>query len=204
MEDRSKLDAVQQCRKSYDPDENAKGVVQVNTLVDSKFSRLAMTYNACCCVTSITYYHETVPEVNKITVVGDMCNSLDMDYFNLYSSRNETQYYVWYCTDCSCSDPTVPCATGIKICVATNDASVVIALATKQQIDALCDFSATVCGSVVSVTASSIGLATQAGNGSGLCCFSFSHVTAGDNRITALVNFTYDCMGNATVVSRSE
>lgn len=202
VEDRSKLDAIQQCRKSYDPCENAKGTVQVNTLVDSKFSRLALTYNACCCVTQIKYYHETVPEIQKISTSSDMSNSLDGNYFNLYSSQDETQYYVWYCTNCLSSDPSVPCATGIKVCISTDDADVVVALATQQQIDLNCDFSATVSESTVTITNATIGLST-APTGSGLCCFNFSTPTAGCNRLTAVVNFTYDGNGNVIDVCRS-
>jgi len=203
VKDRSKLDAIQQCRNSYNPCENAKGSVQVNTLVPNKFSRLEFTSNACGCPTQIKYYDDTVAEINTIKATKDTSNNLDSKYFNLFSAQNDMQYYVWYCTNCACSDPAVPCATGIKICVTTNDAAPVVALATQQQIDLNVDFSASVCGDIITITNSSIGLATQITNGCGLCSFTYNHVTEGCNRLTATVCFTYDPCGNVTEVRRT-
>ncbi len=202
-EDRSKLDQVQQVRKGYMPEENAAATVQVNNLVPARFSRLAMKYNACCCITKITYFCDNFQEQTSVVTGGDNCSSLNSTYFNLYSARDVTKYYIWYDVDGGGTDPAVSCSTGIKISLSKNDPAQVVALATKQKLDEEIDFDASldVGQKNVIITNEVGGISTNStDNNTG---FTLSSPTEGMNRIVAILIFDYDANGNVIRIYRS-
>lgn len=202
-EDRTKLDAIQQQRKGYIPEENAAAIIQVNKLVPARYSRLLLCYNSCCDVSKITFFCDDFQEQTSVVTGGDNCSSLNSTYFNLYSARDVTKYYVWYDVDCAGVDPNVVSSTGIQISLTSNDPAAVVALATKQIIDAETDFDASLSSGQknVIITNEVGGITTNSSdNDTG---FTISTPTEGMNRIVATVIFDYDANGNIIRIYRS-
>lgn len=85
-------------------------------------------------------------------------------YFNIYSSQDFTEYYVWYNKDGAGGNPAVLGKTPIEVAISTGDTAGQVALATQLAIDAVADFDATVSLNVVTVTLSDAGTATDAAN----------------------------------------
>ena len=66
----------------------------------------------------------SVAEDSTVTTYQDVSNSLDGDYFFLYSAKDATKYYVWYNTSGgSAADPAPSGATGIEVGITTNDSA---------------------------------------------------------------------------------
>lgn len=95
----------------------------------------------------------SVAQVQTITTVADVADSLNQTYFILYDGIN-APFYVWFDTDNSGSTVIVPDGyTSTEVtAVNTGDTNAAVATAVKNKIDGLGSFSATVLSNVVTVT----------------------------------------------------
>lgn len=121
-------------------------------------------------------------QVEYITAVHDVSNSLNGTYFTLNSANNATGYYVWYKTSGgSNSDPAPAGKTGIKVYIPTGATAAQIANNTINAISGVVtDFnSAIVTGAQFSVTNTNVGITTAAADGTVPTGFTFSVHTAG-------------------------
>lgn len=100
-------------------------------------------------------------EVTEITCPADISGSLSGKYWTLNSPT--TNYYVWYNTGSS-TDPAPVGLTEIEVSISANDDEEAVALATKNAIDSLSDFGASVALDVVTITNASTGYVYDAAN----------------------------------------
>lgn len=197
--DRSKLDEVQQRREAYLAEENAAGVIHLNTFVPARFTRVAMEYDGSNNMTKVTYYDDNCQEQTEIRTVADVSGSLNNTYFIMYSARDQTLYHVWYNVSAGGTDPAPVGSAAIEVAISTNDPSAVISLATQQVLDAHVDFNA-----VIDPTGSNRMLVTNEVGGSTTNTadfdsgFSFLNLSEGANRIVATLVLTYDGNNNLT------
>jgi hypothetical protein len=113
----------------------------------------------------ITATDSSIKEVTYIDTVADSTNSLNGKYFFLWSATDATKYYVWYKTSGgSVLDPAPAGATGVRVDITTNDTANTVATNTKNTVDALADFVATVGTNRVTVTNANFGSCTDASN----------------------------------------
>lgn len=120
-----------------------------------------------------------VAQIQTITTVADSAGSLNSKWFNLYSAKNATRYYVWYNINGAGVDPAISGATGIRVSAATNTTANNIALATRAALNQLTDFTITGATNQVIVTNNAAGIATAASNGTASAGFSYSVGTTG-------------------------
>lgn len=140
------------------------------------------------------------PNVQAITCVADVSSSLNNDWFNLYSAKNATRYYVWFNVASAGTDPAVSGATGVEVAIAADATAAQVATALASAIDALADFAASANSAVVTVTNAANGFSTAASNGSSSPGFSFAVTdegaggdlgfTDGDIEISFTENYT--------------
>lgn len=203
--DRSKLDTGQQARNRYLPCENADGIIQLNNLVPSRYSRIALTYDLCCNICTVTYFCDNIQEQTQVDFVADSCSSLCSTYFRLYAARDTTAYHVWYNVACGGIDPAPACSTAIEVAICACDAAAVIALATKQAICCVVDFDAEVvsyASNRVLITNSVGGTATDTTDVD--TGFTFTKLSDGANRKVATLVLTYDANNNITSAYRRQ
>ena len=202
---RSKLDSAQTTRKAFSCAEEAHRVINSNSLIDKRNSRIALTYRVspnCCCVCTMIFYNDVVEEINTVTTTACVASGLCGDYFTLYSAKDGTQYRVWYDVDCMGTAPTSPCITLIEVDIVCGDLAPVVALATQQAVDLNSDFCASVLSNIITVTNSSIGLSTATADGCGLCAFSFCNTNSGKNGLQYTLCFVYDACERLITVDR--
>lgn len=129
---------------------------------------------------SIVTFGASAFHVQTIKTIADVSGSLQSTYFFLYSADG-TKSYVWINLGGAGVDPTPAGFTAIAVTESLNATAAAIATAVKTAIDAHADFTATVSGSVVTVTDVTAGYAplshdpSTAGTG-----FAFSVTTLGD------------------------
>lgn len=101
------------------------------------------------------------PQVTEIVTVsgGSLTTG---DYFLISSSNDEIDYYVWYNVDAGGGDPMVANRTGVEVAVTSGDTDDQVATATKNVLDALDAFVATVDSNTVTVTNADAGTSTAA------------------------------------------
>lgn len=103
-------------------------------------------------------------EVTDVTTVADVADSLNNTYFNLYSARDVTAYYVWYNTGAGV-DPAIVGKTGIEVVITTGDTANAVATATRAALTAVADFVITGATNHAIVTNASVGATTDASDG---------------------------------------
>jgi len=199
--DNSRLDEVQQRRNAYLPEENAAGVIKANSLVPARFTRIDLTYDVSDNVTKAIYYDDNIQEESEVRTIADVSSSLNNTYFILYSARDETKYHVWYNVGAAGTDPAPASSTAIEIAISADDAAAVVALATQQIVNLEDDFDA-----ILEPASSDRLIITNEVGGSSTDTadfdtgFSFSSLSAGDNRIVATLIMEYDVSDNLTTV----
>jgi len=87
------------------------------------------------------------------------------DYFLLNAAGDSTQYYVWYNVDGGGGDPSIGGKTGVMVAINAVDSSDTVASKTRNVINALGDFSATVSSSSVTITTAGYDTTTDASDG---------------------------------------
>lgn len=110
---------------------------------------------------------EDVAQRQTITTVADVAGSLNNDYFFIWSSSNETKYYVWFNVASGGTDPSIPDSIGVEVAISTGATASAVATAVATALDALVDFSATSISSVVTVMNALNGSANDAKEGVG-------------------------------------
>ena len=136
----------------------------------------------------------SVVEVNTVTTVADVTNSLDGDYFTIYSATDATRYHVWYNTSGgSATDPAPAGSTPIEVAITTNDTASTVATQTRSAINTTAgdDFTASGTGADVVITNDAAGSATSAIDGSPATSFTFVETTPGQGETVWLVNALY-------------
>lgn len=202
--DRDKLDVGQQTKYAYLPEENGAGVIQLNSLVPARFTRVDMTYDGSNNMTKVIYYDDNCQERTEVRAVADVAGSLNNTYFILYSARDQTLYHVWFNVSAGGTDPAPASSTAIEIAISTGDPAAVIALAAQQTLDAHIDFNAEVdpTGSNRLLVTNEVGgLTTNTADFN--TGFSFINLSEGDNRIVATLVLTYDINCNVTSVYKT-
>ena len=137
--------------------------------------------------TSNTYSFVTgIKEITTITCVADTANSLDGDYFYLYSANDITAYYVWYSTSGgSAVDSAISGKTGIRVNIITGETAANVATKTASAIAVYnADFTTTNAVSTqVVVTNTEEGYTTDASD-AGSTGFSFAFTQGRGEKIT--------------------
>jgi len=98
------------------------------------------------------YFFIGQTQVQDVTAVADVADSLDGKYFLINSARNERKYYVWFSTGAGALDPAVTGRLGIKVTITTGDSASDVALAMSAALLASGDFSTSIASAVVTVT----------------------------------------------------
>lgn len=117
-------------------------------------------------------------EVTEVTCVADVSSSLNDTYFLLNSASDVTGYYVWYNVAGAGTDPAISGRSGIEVAIAEDATANAVASATAAAIAASADFSALALASLVTVTNTVGGPATDATD-AGSTGFSISVDTQG-------------------------
>ena len=114
-------------------------------------------------------------EKSTVQCTADVADSHDGDYFVLYSANDTTKYHVWVNTSGgSATDPAPAGSTPIQVNITTNDTANSVATATKNAIDAMTDFVATVSTDTVTITNATSGPSTNVAAGVGLAGFTYT------------------------------
>jgi hypothetical protein len=114
---------------------------------------------------------EGVAQVTRLVFnVGVTPAILANKYFNIYSAKDETAYYIWYRTDNSGTDPSIANKIGIKVDILTGDTPTIIRNKTLNTMNSISlDFIATTYtsgGAIgVDITNVNAGITTDASNG---------------------------------------
>jgi hypothetical protein len=125
-------------------------------------------------------------QVETITTRADVASDLNNDYFYLYLPSG-AKHYFWFDVGSAGTDPAPAGATGHEVDVAVNATASAVATALEAVIEAVTGFDSTVSGSVVTVTNTTAGYASQGHEGFGTS-FAFALVTEGDT--AADIGFT--------------
>ena len=182
-------------RNSYRDSESAIDVITNGSgMVPSKYNRVEVTRNSCGQVTEAVYYDDNVNEISKVIATADVSGSLNNKYFVIYSGRDGTKYHVWFNVNGAGSDPAPASSTAIEVTLSTNDVALVVATAIKLVLDAHADFSATLCGNEVLITAEVPGVTTDTADVD--TNFTFNTNVQGSARTVRTITFTYDSCGN--------
>lgn len=120
-----------------------------------------------------------VAQVSTITCVADVADSLDGDYFFLYTPGGVKHYFWFNTSGGSASDPSIAGATAHAVAITTGDTAAAVAIALEAVIEATTGFDSTVSSGVVTVTNSDVGYAPGPYEGVGTG-FSFAVTTQGD------------------------
>ena len=129
---------------------------------------------------NVTWGTDTA-QVATITCVADSSNSLDGDYFFIYTALNATKYHVWFNTSGgSATNPAPGGSTAVEVAITTDDTASAVATALASALDALAGFSASASGAVVTVTNAASGYATLPHDGGVATGFTFALSTEGD------------------------
>jgi len=116
-------------------------------------------------------------------------------YFNLYSAKDETAYYVWYDKTGSDTDPAVAGKTGIRVNISADTTAIEVASRTVTAIagaNSAKDFTASNGGTAtVTITNVSKGSTTNASNGTLSPTFTFGVTTNGVGETVFSVNALY-------------
>jgi hypothetical protein len=115
-------------------------------------------------------------QIETITTVADVANSLNGTYFNLQTAQDQGLYYVWFKTSGGpLSDPAPVGRTGIRVDISTGGTAsqVASAIRTKINTDYSTQFVASGAGSSVVITQVGYGAATQASDGTSPTGFTF-------------------------------
>lgn len=136
----SDLDFGGAIRSSHDLNSDALRIIDINTIIPSKYDKFDVTYNGSNLPTNVKYYINQSFSTSRLTVVSDISGSLNSKYFLLNSGNNENKYYVWYDVDATGTDPLIADRIGVKVDISENDHAYVVALATKQALGVLGDF----------------------------------------------------------------
>jgi len=136
----------------------------------------------------------SVAEVTDVTVLA-AADISGGDYFNLYSAKDATAYYVWYQKDGSGSNPVPAGKTEILVSIATGNADTVVATQTRDAINTIAgaDFTATASGAVVTITNDANGSTTDASDSTGgtITGFTFTVTTQGKGKTIWSTNAFY-------------
>jgi len=136
--------------------------------------------------TSREYTFVGATQVQDITTVADVSDSLDGTYFLINTARNERKYYVWFSTGAGASDPEVTARVGIRVDINTNDTVGDVATALSAALLASGEFSTSVSTATVTVTWNKNGNVDNAVDGSTPTGFTFAAPsTAGDGEDSA-------------------
>lgn len=123
---------------------------------------------------------DDVVQVETITCVADVADSLDGKYFFL-TNTSGTRFHVWYNTSGGAAvDPAPGGSTAAVVAITTGDTASAVATATEAVIEALSGFTSTVSNAIITVTHDAAGYAAGAHEGVGTG-FSFSVTTEGDS-----------------------
>jgi flagellar hook-associated protein 3 len=111
------------------------------------------------------YDTDTLPFPKDEVTTGAASSLSGKEYFNISSAS--TDYYVWYDVngDGVTDDPGIIGRTGIRVDISGGGDAVAVANATKNAIDAVGDFDASVSGAAVTIKTSSDGEGVDATNG---------------------------------------
>lgn len=126
-------------------------------------------------------------EVTDITAVADVAGSLNSTFFNLFSAKNATGYYVWF-DNGGGVDPAVPGKTGVHVVYSNNATANTIAGLVRTALTGNPNFTITGATSHIIVTNTATGATTNASNGTASPGFSYSVTTSGT---TASPEFVY-------------
>lgn len=126
-------------------------------------------------------------QVQDITTVADVADSLDGTYFLINSARNERKYYVWFSTSGGAAvDPAVTGRIAVKVDIATGDSAANVALALSSALLATGDFSTSISTATVTVTWAKNGNTDDAADSATPTGFTFAAVTTdGDGEDSA-------------------
>lgn len=135
--------------------------------------------NVSCKPMNVTWGEDTA-QVQTVTCIADVANSLDGDYFLIYTANNAIKYHVWFNTSGgSATDPNPGGSTAVEVALTTGATASAVATAVAAALDALAGFVATANQAVVTVTNAASGYASQAHEGVGTG-FSFALTTEGN------------------------
>lgn len=126
----------------------------------------------------ICYAGENKYQVQTITCVADVSDSLNSKYFFIYGDEDALKYYVWYDTGAGV-DPLITGYTGVQVVISTNDTATAVATATATQLNLLAEFSASSNLAEVAVTNATYGWNSPAAEGLGTG-FTFEVDTQGE------------------------
>ena len=138
-----------------------------------------------------------IAEDSTVTVVGvsgNITTSGVGDYFNLYSAKDETAYYVWYnVTNGTTTDPAPQGKTEIQVDVLTSSDANAVATATRSAINTVAgdDFTASGTAADVDIVNENPGSCTDVVNGVGLNEFTYTINTQGQGETVWALNALY-------------
>jgi hypothetical protein len=130
-----------------------------------------------------------VPQITQITF-GSGSTVSPSQYFNIYSSGNHREYYVWYKINGIGTDP-APSLTeiGIEVDILSSDSANAVATKTRTALLTTDDFTAPApVGAVLTVTNSSAGVTTNAANVNVGAPFSISTTQSGTGIGNAVIH----------------
>ncbi len=144
----------------------------------------------------LTGSSSSVAEIQTVLVVGVSGNIVSGNYFNLYSAKDETSYYVWYNVASGGGDPAPTGKTGIAVAVGGSDTAQQVSDATVAAINSVAgtDFTATNAGgssTTITITNDNAGSCTSASNNTGLPEFTYTVTQTGVGETVWSVNALY-------------
>lgn len=104
-------------------------------------------------------------QVQSLTTVADVADSLDGTYFLLNSARNERKYYVWFTTGAGAADPLISGRSGISVEIDTGDTAAAVAEKLSNVLDAENDFDSSFVTNTVTITWAKNGNVDDAADG---------------------------------------
>ena len=125
---------------------------------------------------------ESVMQSENITCVADSSSSLNNKYFLFYTTGG-TKNYAWFNVGGAGSDPAVSGGTANAVAISANASAATVATALAAVLTAVSGFDATSDGAVVTLVATTAGLAKAAHEGAAATGFTFEVNNYGDTAV---------------------
>jgi len=120
-------------------------------------------------------------EITTVQCVADVAGSLNSKYFTINSADDLIQYYVWFNVNSAGVDPAIAGKTGLAVALATGANANTVAAAVAAVLDPLASFAAAAVTDTVTVTNASVGVTTDAANGTASPGFTINVTQQGDS-----------------------
>lgn len=125
---------------------------------------------------------ENLYQEQTITALANTSHALNNKYFFISDALNATDYYVWFNSASTGTDPNISGFTGLEVAIANNDTATQVATAMAAVINAETGFSSTSNAAVVTVINTVYGWSTPAYDG--ISGFTFATITEGQVQVT--------------------